>query len=431
MRILVLTDGFPPDFMGGFEVSANLISRALAADGFDVTVLSRESKPDLGDVGPNFRVLRVWKERTNRKDFHKYPAKFHGWLEVNARFRNGSWNVPILREHLKTNRYDLVLAFALEKSGVSLTTEAAAHGLPVLWSIGDYYLYERRNLGIFGRLGSLNVATWSRKWIARELSSPFQYVVYNCDNIREHYAKAECVAENTWIVFRSCPVPDSVLPHNASERTNTFLVACQLFPHKGVHIILEAASQVLKEHPKLDWNLEVVGGGDPDYIAKLGNQVDELGLRARVRFLGKLTHEEVLAKMRTCLAFVHAPLWDEPFGRVTMEAIAQGAPLISSDSGAVWEVPTEKCALIYEKQDSKQLAGHIARVLDEPEIRQRLIEAGHARALATFKPEFETAKYRAIIEAILSGKVGQVAPLPMSREVAAQKRPLWNEPQAR
>lgn len=424
MRVLVLTDGFPPDFFGGFEVSANLISRQLAKDGFDVTVLSRASTPSPEDVDTNFRVIRLWKERYNRKDFVKIPKKFHGWMEISARFGNGSANLPLLLDHLASNQYDVVLAFALEKSGASLATAAAQHGLPVVWSIGDYWLYERLKTEGESKLARLNRATWMRANISRELSSPFRYVVYNCDNIRQHFAQAGVVADYTWIIFRSCPIPESVLPYDSPKRSGNFLMVNQLFPHKGVHVALDAVSQLIRQRGHEDWKLEVVGTGDEEYRNELQRQIKEFEIEDRVILHGRLPHDEALAKMRTCRALIHAALWDEPFGRVTMEALAQGAPLISADSGAVYEVPTEACCLIYPRESSQALAEHMQRVLDDTNVGSALIERGFERAKATFRADIETSKYRQVLEAVVAGSVDSMAFAPMPRSIASTKDSL-------
>lgn len=424
MRVLVLTDGFPPDFVGGFEVSANLISRQLARDGFDVTVLSRSAAPSPEDNDKNFRVIRLWKERYNRKDFVRIPKKFHGWMEISARFGNGAGNLPLLLDHLASNQYDVVLAFALEKSGASLATAAANHGLPVVWSIGDYWLYERLKTDGESRLARLNRATWMRANIARELASPFQFVVYNCDNIRQHFAQAGVVADHTWIIFRSCPIPDSVLPFDSSERTGNFLMVNQLFPHKGVHVAIRAVSELIEQRGPEDWKLEVVGTGDDAYRNELLAQIQASKLEDRVILHGRLPHQEALAKMRTCRALIHAALWDEPFGRVTMEALAQGAPLVSADSGAVYEVPTESCCLIYPRESSEALAQHLRTMLDNPDAGKTLIERGFERAKATFRADIETSKYRQVLEAVVSGSVASMAFKPLSKAEASSKSSL-------
>ena len=71
--------------------------------------------------------------------------------------------------------------------------------------------------------------------------------------------------------------------------------------------------------------------------------------------------------------------WAEQFGHVLLEAMAAGAVVVGSDSGAIPEVIGE-AGVIFPERDTQALAGVIEQLADDPERRSRLRLAGGERA---------------------------------------------------
>ena len=77
------------------------------------------------------------------------------------------------------------------------------------------------------------------------------------------------------------------------------------------------------------------------------------------------------------------PLHREQFGRVLVEAMAAGVPVIGSSSGAIPEVVGD-AGLIVPERDPTALAGAIERLLSEADVRQALAERGRQRVRTRF-----------------------------------------------
>lgn len=118
--------------------------------------------------------------------------------------------------------------------------------------------------------------------------------------------------------------------------TGRFVVGhfSRLSPWKGQHVLLEA----LKDCPE-NVTVLLVGDalfGEQDYAQALKAQVSERGLHDRVQFLG--FRSDVVPLMHVCDLITHTSIAPEPFGRVIVEAMLCGRPVIATQSGGALEL---------------------------------------------------------------------------------------------
>jgi glycosyltransferase involved in cell wall biosynthesis/GT2 family glycosyltransferase len=138
----------------------------------------------------------------------------------------------------------------------------------------------------------------------------------------------------------------------------------RLAPHKGVAVLLDAVAG----DPRLV--LRLAGGGPSE--AELRSRVVELGIGGRVEFTGFLDQAALPAFYRgldvLAVPSVPTPGWLEQFGRVAVEAMACGVPVVASDTGALPDVVGG--------------AGVLVPPGDAAALRDALVTVGTDRALA-------------------------------------------------
>ncbi len=122
----------------------------------------------------------------------------------------------------------------------------------------------------------------------------------------------------------------------------------------------------------------VVAGAKGWYYQTVFARVQALGLADRVLFPGYVPAAELPAWYRAAEVFVYPSLY-EGFGLPPLEAMACGTPVITSNTSSLPEVVGD-AALLVDPYDVEAIAEALARLLEDEELRQRLREAGLARA---------------------------------------------------
>jgi len=113
-------------------------------------------------------------------------------------------------------------------------------------------------------------------------------------------------------------------------------------------------------------------GAPPD--AALLHQVEKSGLAAEIDFMSQVSEDELTALYRNAALLLFPSLY-EGFGWPPLEAMLQGCPVVCSDAGSLAELVGE-AALVATAADHATLANHSLRLLRDPDLRRRLVEAG-------------------------------------------------------
>jgi glycosyltransferase involved in cell wall biosynthesis len=177
--------------------------------------------------------------------------------------------------------------------------------------------------------------------------------------------------------------PNLFCPQQVPRPHATFTVgyAGRLVEQKGLSTLLDAL-----EAWRAPWNLVVCGSGGP-LRAELQARLAGRGLLERVRFHDHVPSEDMPRHLRMMdvlvLPSLTRPNWKEQFGRVLIEAMACGVPVVGSDSGEIPHV-IGNGGLVFAEGDATALRDALESLRVDPVCRARLGRRGRNRVLAHY-----------------------------------------------
>jgi glycosyltransferase involved in cell wall biosynthesis len=167
--------------------------------------------------------------------------------------------------------------------------------------------------------------------------------------------------------------------------SSTFVVgyAGRFVEEKGIDVLLHALNDLGGE-----WRLELAGSG-PDQ-ARLAELAQRLQIADRVRFLPWLPSAQIADYYRSLDALVlpsrSRSNWKEQFGRVLVDAMACGVPVIGSTCGEIPNVIGD-AGLIFPEGDAAALRDHLRTLQNDVTLRRDLAQRGRQRVLDRFTQE--------------------------------------------
>jgi len=147
-----------------------------------------------------------------------------------------------------------------------------------------------------------------------------------------------------------------------------------LLPIKGPMHLLKAMSNVWESHPET--SLIFVGKGDLEKGLK--KEARRMGVSDKVKFLG--WRDDIPEIMQTIDIFV-LPSLNEGMGRVLVEAMAAGKPVVASSVGGILDLVKEgQNGFLAEPGDEKGLAIAIKKLLEDKKMRDEMGKRGREMA---------------------------------------------------
>lgn len=202
--------------------------------------------------------------------------------------------------------------------------------------------------------------------------------------------------------WQGCVIPDALsadelAPVEAAPRGELgcgpehFVVANvgRLVAWKGQDVFLQAVAELAPRLPHL--RALVVGAADDNepsrsFAAGLRRQSEALGLGRQVIFTGH--RPDAMRVMAAADVVAHTSTAPEPFGRVLLEGLAVGRPVVASDAGGVLDILQDGVTgLLVPPGAPRALARALARLEADPGLRGRLAEAGQRHVREQFSAE--------------------------------------------
>lgn len=369
----------------------------------------------LHHAGISTRVVPVTRWIGNR--FHqigRYYRRVCNW-----------WYIPEIARELSPRRPDLIYTNTLATPLGALLKERLPGNPPHIWHARE--LPEHPDFGYFdwGSKAAFRLITRNsdrficnsrylseqiRPFLNRGSSGPEDFpvdVIYNGFELSEDKQPDEKVKSAGRHVNRT--ESGSPADEYKSRKMDTDL------PHDGFQIIMVGSITPLKNNSDaidalriligegLPLTLDIYGEGPPSYIKKLKKKIRAAGLQRHVTLMGFYNDTEQLYAEANLLLITSKI---ETFGRVAVEAMLAGCPVISSDAGGLPEVIEHgETGLLYRTGDIEALAGHIRYLYSDFSIRAQMAQKARACARSSYSADrYVKAVHELIQESLPSNK---------------------------
>lgn len=358
MKVVIASGIWPPD-VGGPATHSPELAEYLVSRGHDVAVLTTASRP------PPPRPYPVqWVARS------RPPLVRHAEFAARLAWLSGPAHVVYVNSVLTRG----VIGSRAPRV-VKLTDDPAYERAQRLGIFdGDLDAFQRHRGGL--RVGALRrIRNLALRRAARVLC-PSRYL-------------GELVAgwgidPGRVIVVGNATPELGLLPSREEARQRlgvegpTLAFAGRLSAAKALDVALRALAEAE--------GVTLVVAGDGPERESLERLSAELGLDARVRFVGALSREDVLTLYRAADAAALSSAW-ENFPHSVVESLAVGTPVISTAVGGVPEVVEDGVnGLLVPSGDAAALARAIGRLTREPGLRERLATAA-SPSVERLRPE--------------------------------------------
>jgi L-malate glycosyltransferase len=171
----------------------------------------------------------------------------------------------------------------------------------------------------------------------------------------------------------------------------------RIIEEKGLKTLLYALNQIRD----LSWKLIIIGSGS--FETEFDSIAQKLKLSHKIKRIGFIPHNEAPKYLSAfdllVLPSETRPNWKEQFGRVIIEAIACGTPVIGSDSGEIpYLIEATGGGLVFPEGNPETLAEQLKKLILNNALRQELSQKGRQSVLEKFTNETLARRFAETIE---------------------------------
>lgn len=377
MRILIISNLYPPYVLGGYEILCHQVVNALEGRGHSIEVLTSDHGSPVSEKNVT-RTLRLYRPFDQKAGFERF-----------ARAETARSNYRITEAYLSKREYDVIFIWSLLRLTPSAALVAERSGIPVVYTFND------ENIAGFAphpfSLRPKQLVHWILDAMMPMITTrPLRLEHTTCiSNItRKNIIDKGVPIEGCRVIYQGIPTesfPRKQEPYGTLHSPIRLLYTGQLHHYKGVHTILEALS-LLPPEVAQRLSITIAGAGESEYEKRL----EDLGKLAAcpVTFTGKIPHQKMSDLYRSHDLFVFPSIWQEPFGLTHLEAMASGLPVISTANGGQGEFLIDReNALVFEPGDPKSLAEALVTMIEDDQLRKRIARNGRETAIGQFSFE--------------------------------------------
>lgn len=429
MKILMVSNFYPPHYRGGYEVRCKQVAETMQQRGHEIRVLTSVSGLPMNSMGQFSRQTEVIKGvRVDRwLNIYAYGPQppYRPWTLFQGKrlLADARRFIGILSEF----KPDLINWWSMNGLAMNLLPLPKTFHIPDVhwiehpWMVDEYGMAGEKVApywdslwdGLWGPRRFQPLLRWlGRRWErrvhkeglpTRQFPNAPSHMVFVSEFLRTFYRDAGLSFPSSEIIFGGVPTErfsSPVRKHNRESHIR-LLYAGQITPDRGLHTAVEAFAQLAPDL-RTRMSLSVAGHSPGEYFEGIQRRVKELGLEGAIRFLGKVPHDRMpeVYKEHDILLFMSTR--EEGLPLVMVEAMLAGCAVITTGSGGAIEVAEIADLPLIPKHDSLALTKRLTDLATHPEKLDDIARNGQEIAKKEFSLDVMIHRWESTIARILA-----------------------------
>ncbi len=379
LRVLHVSNLFPPYFIGGAEIIAQRHARALASRNHEIRVFAGRLDPR----APRYAAVR---ERQGPIKITRVALRLED-LSAEERNHDRPEIAQLFGEMLDEWRPDVVHVHNLAGLGVEIIERSRNEGIPVVMTLHDYWAICPKNTmtrndgslcarngpdcsSCLPRIGSdLPIHPQRRNAEVLEALSRVSRFTAPSHYLAGRYR--ESGLRDREIEVLSYGVDSERLHRHRRRRRGPCRLGYNGYvgDHKGISVLLEAMTHVYGARLTLRGPCE-----EPDRVRR---RIADLGLAESVELAAPLSNDKIPRVLARQDVAVLPSVWPDNHPVSILEAMATGLPVVATHIGGIPEMVRDgETGFLVEPRDAVAMADRIQRLVDDPDLGESMGEAG-------------------------------------------------------
>lgn len=410
MKILFVSNMFPPHHVGGYEIRCAQVGRALVARGDELRVVTSEIVLNENATSADSELHPFPVDRVLGHYGLEAPrGKPHTLVLARRQLEDVRWFSAILDDF----EPDVVAWWNMEGLAKPLLALPSARSIPAVCFVDDCWMVTE-----FGKSGECDAFHWfdfwrgewgpkplrplirrAVGWWERRLrgdgipTRPFPLdpcdVCFVSDFLRWEHQIAGLELPSTRVIYGGVPVAKFYGKRESSEfavEPLGILYVGYLSRNRGLQTLIEAIGRLTIEEQKRV-RLSIAYGGpvhETTFSRSLKDRIDELGLSKRVRFMPRVPHKEMPALYRSHQLLIVPSTRGEGLPMTMMEAAASGAAVITTGSGGSIELADRAGMPLFPQDHPVALSRLLRSLLKDRATLAAIAERGQRVVMKSF-----------------------------------------------
>jgi len=417
MKILALTNFYPPNSVGGEELSAQSIINGLRNRGHSVEVITSDYGGSSGETG-------VYREFKLEMEFKPLQEAIRFFTSRKATIYEDE---RVLEKHFKRVNPDLILIFSMwnlprqvPALAEKLSGDRVVYRLASYWpALPSQHLHYWESPAR-SPLSKIPKALLARLAVAmlrndQRPSLQLKHTICISQAVCNEYTKLGIPLSDVQIIHNGINIEafyneNPPWSHQGASGPIKLLYVGRISPEKGIHTAIEALALLQDNFPETSLTVAGSSWGN-EVLANLESLAETLGISTQIQFLGHIPQATVPQLMKTHHILLVPSIWPEPFGRVVLEGMAAGLVVIGTGQGGMGVVLQDNVTgLVFPPEDAETLAAQIRRLVSEPGLASRLVRQAQKEVYGQYTEQKMVEKFeRCLLHLLESNRLSDNA----------------------